>query len=181
MTVPAHEVPAGRALLITGPVGVGKTTIAEAVGDLLRSRQVPHAVIDVDWLRRSWPTPPDDPFNAATTLRNLAAVCGNYLADGAQRLILAGVIETRAERDAYQAAAGVPLLVCRLHADPPTIRERLTARLGAGSPELPWFVERAATLDRVLTAAGVADTVVDAGHPVPEVAADVLATAGLDR
>lgn len=37
-----------KALLITGPVGVGKTTVAEAVGDVLATAGVPHAVIDLD-------------------------------------------------------------------------------------------------------------------------------------
>ena len=35
------------ALLVTGPVGVGKTTVASAVGDLLATAEVPHAVIDL--------------------------------------------------------------------------------------------------------------------------------------
>ncbi|MET8756910.1 hypothetical protein [Lentzea sp. NPDC004782] len=46
-----------RALLITGPVGIGKTTVAEAVGDVLAAASVPHAVIDLDWLRHCTPKP----------------------------------------------------------------------------------------------------------------------------
>ncbi|GAB2821190.1 DUF397 domain-containing protein [Lentzea nigeriaca] len=49
-----------RALLITGPVGVGKTTVAEAVGDVLAAAEVPHAVIDLDWLRCFRPSPADE-------------------------------------------------------------------------------------------------------------------------
>ena len=84
-----------EALLLTGTVGVGKTSVAEAVGDLLREAEVPNAVVDVDWLRAAWPPPPGDPFNQAVALRNLAAVGANYLDAGAARLVLAGVVETR--------------------------------------------------------------------------------------
>ena len=35
-----------RALLLTGTVGVGKTTVAAAVGDLLREREVTNAVVE---------------------------------------------------------------------------------------------------------------------------------------
>lgn len=41
---------------LNGSVGVGKTTTAEAVGDLLAERGIPHAVIDLDVLRRVLPT-----------------------------------------------------------------------------------------------------------------------------
>lgn len=44
-----------RALLINGTVGVGKTSVAEGVGGLLTDAGVPNAVIDLDWLRQSWP------------------------------------------------------------------------------------------------------------------------------
>jgi adenylylsulfate kinase-like enzyme len=40
--------------LINGTVGVGKTTVAEAVGDLLAGSGVSHAVLDLDWLRQPW-------------------------------------------------------------------------------------------------------------------------------
>ncbi len=33
-----------RALLLTDPLGVGKTTVAAAIGDLLRERQAANAV-----------------------------------------------------------------------------------------------------------------------------------------
>jgi len=51
------------ALLINGTVGAGMTSVAERVGDLLTEAGVPNAVIDLDWLRRSWPSPTGDRFN----------------------------------------------------------------------------------------------------------------------
>ena len=63
-----------RALLISGTVGAGKTTVADAVGDLLSARPIPNAVLDLDWLSRSWPCPPGDPFNVSMRLRNVRVV-----------------------------------------------------------------------------------------------------------
>lgn len=62
------------ALLITGTVGVGKTSVAEVVGDLLREARVSNAVIDLDWLSHAWPVPPGDGFNETMALRNLKSV-----------------------------------------------------------------------------------------------------------
>ncbi|WP_430782728.1 hypothetical protein [Actinoplanes sp. G11-F43] len=47
---------------------------------------------------------------------------------GAARLILAGVVQSRAERAGYEAAVGVPLTVCRLVIDPSPVRVRLRRR-----------------------------------------------------
>jgi deoxyadenosine/deoxycytidine kinase len=84
MTVPV--------LIITGPVGVGKTTVALEVNELLRARGVLHAVVDLDSLAWVYPTPPGDPYNNGLAFRNLAAVWANYAAAGAQRLVLARVV-----------------------------------------------------------------------------------------
>ncbi|MEV4351641.1 hypothetical protein AB0J83_44860 [Actinoplanes sp. NPDC049596] len=163
------------ALLITGTVGVGKTATAEAVGELLAEEQVAHAVVDVDWLRRSWPAPPGDRFNGAIAVRNLRSVAANFFAAGAHRLILAGVIESHAERDEYQAAVGVPLTVCRLTLAAGANRERL-ARRHTGDPEpLGWHLARAPELAAVLDRTGVEDFTVDSGQgPVREIARAVL-------
>ncbi|TDD18211.1 hypothetical protein [Nonomuraea diastatica] len=164
-----------EALLITGTVGVGKTSVADAAGDVLIDAGVPHAVIDVDWLRRAWPAPPGDPFNGALTMRNLRPVAANFLAAGAQRLVLAGVIESRAERAGYAEALGVPLTVCRLHAALPEVRKRLSVRHANDPESLDWHLERAGELAPILAAARVEDYAVDAGAGSPaQVAALVV-------
>ena len=76
------------------------------VGDLLTETGVPNAVIDLDWLRRSWPSPTGDRFNVAMALRNLRSVARNYQDAGAVRIVLAGVIETRDGRDRHEDALG---------------------------------------------------------------------------
>jgi len=162
-----------NALLITGPVGVGKTTVAEAVGDLLAAAKVPHAVIDLDCLRHSWPSPADDPFNLALELRNLSAVARNYLDAGAHRLVLAGVLESRADRERYAETVGAKLTVCRLKADLSVIRGRLAAR-HHDDESLRWHVNRAGELEQLYSTTWVEDFVVAADQLVSEVAQDVV-------
>jgi adenylylsulfate kinase len=168
-----------RALLITGTVGVGKTSTAVAAGDLLADARVPNAVLDLDWLRRSWPSPPGDPFNSAMTVRNLRSVARNYLRAGAVRLVLAGVIESVEERRRYREALGVDLTVCRLRLDPSALHTRLTHRHRDDETGLRWHLARSGELDAILDDAGVADVVVDvADDPPALVAAAVLKAAG---
>jgi uncharacterized membrane protein YgcG len=124
-----------RALLITGTVGSGKTATADALGGLLADAGIPNAVVDLDWLRRSWPTPPGDPFNAAMTLRNLRDVARNYLEAGVSRLVLAGVVESRAERRRYEETLAAELTVCRLRVALPAVH-RPAARGRRGRPAL---------------------------------------------
>ncbi|CAN5494716.1 hypothetical protein BH10ACT10_BH10ACT10_16000 [soil metagenome] len=162
-------------MLLTGTVGVGKTTVAEAVGDLLRDAAVPNAVVDVDWLRAAWPAPPDDPFHGALALRNLAAVTANYLDAGVVRLVLAGVLETADDRASYAAVLGMPLVVVRLVADPSVVRDRLLRRHAGDDAARAWHLHRAGELHAIQEAAGVEDFVVDTtSRSVIRVAEDVL-------
>lgn len=173
--------PDARALLINGTVGVGKTTVAEAVGDHLRNAEVAHAVLDLDWLRRAWPAPPGDRFNFGMLLRNVRSVAGNYLDAGAARLVLAGVIEEQDERKQLADAVGIDLTVCRLRADLAVIHQRLADRHDSESePEaLRWHLDRSGELDAVLDRAGVDDFTVDTTtDSVSAVAASVIGAAG---
>ncbi len=168
------------ALLITGTVGSGKTSVAGMIGDLLTAAEVPHAVIDLDWLRRTWPSPPDDRFNLAVTLANVRSVAHNFLDAGAVRLVLAGVVETREERVRYQETLGVPLTVCRLLVDLPTVRARLIGRHDDDAA-LAWHLDRSGELDAILERALVEDFAVDASElSVADVAAAVVRAAGWD-
>ena len=40
-----------RVIFLNGPVGVGKSTVANAISELLEARGVHHAVVDMDYLR----------------------------------------------------------------------------------------------------------------------------------
>ena len=162
-------------LLITGPVGVGKTTVALEVSTLLERAAVRHACVDMDSLRWCYPSPLHDPFRVTLGLQNLAAVWANCQAAGAERLVLASVIESRDELAGYQAAVpGAAILVVRLRASVATLTDRVARReVGAGHE---WHLRRAAELAAQMDRDRVEDIVVETeGRSVPTVAREVLA------
>lgn len=133
-------------LLLNGACGVGKTTLAEALSDLLNLRNIAHAVIDLDALSKVFPRPDDDPFGSAIALGNLQSLLPNL---GTRPLILPRVIETDADLHALRSA----LAPCRithvlLRADLATLYHRLHRREAGAS--LEWHRTRAAVLDASL-------------------------------
>jgi adenylylsulfate kinase len=164
--------------MLTGPVGVGKTTIGTMISEQLEEAGVAHALVDIDWLSWCRPAPPHDPFQHALCLRNLAAVCANYQVAGAERMVLVGVVETRAERAAFQATIpGAQLVLVRLQASLPTILGRLAGRESEAS--LAWYQHRAAELLALMERNRVEDLLVDTeGKTSAEIASEVLAHAG---
>ncbi|MFB8086141.1 adenylyl-sulfate kinase [Streptomyces sp. NPDC055992] len=167
-----------QALLINGTVGVGKTTVAEAVGDVLAEAGMPHAVLDLDWLRKSWPAPPGDRFNFHMMLRNLRSIASNYLDAGVTRLVLAGVIEQRDERKQLADAVGVDLTVCSLRAELPVIHQRLAQRHDGEPKALQWRLDRSAELAEILSRVAVEDFTIDTTTgSVLDVAASVIRAA----
>ncbi len=168
-----------EALLITGTVGAGKTSVAEAAGELLADAGTAHAVIDLDRLSEAWPAPADDPFNQRLELQNLTAVAGNYAEAGARRLVLAGVVASIADRSRYEEAVGMPLHICRLDVDLAIVRQRLAQRHAGQEPVLRWHLDRSAELDALLRAAAVEDFVLDVGRcSVLDVARQALSAVG---
>lgn len=165
-------------LILTGPVGVGKTTVAGEISNLLDDLEISHAVIDMDWLRWCYPSPERDPFHTALGLQNLAAVWANYRAAGAGRLILVDIVEARSEiASYYEAIPGAKILVVRLHALIPTILQRLEGRESGAS--LAWHQRRAVELVEQWEKQPVEDLLVDTDGKTPiEVARDVRAKAG---
>lgn len=166
-------------LLITGTVGAGKTTVADSVADLLVLRSIPHAVVDLDQLRLSWPSPAGDPFNHAMEIRNLTSVTANYRQAGATRLVLAGVIEHRSALVDYEQAVGCRLFVVRLRAHADVLTDRLRERHRRDPEGLVWHLNRAPRLTAILDQACVAHVEVEtSGRHVGDVSAEVLAAAG---
>ena len=147
---------------------------------MLAEQQVPGALIDLDWLRKAWPTAPDDPFHSDLELANLTALSANFLQGGAQVLALAGVIEHEAARDSYARAVGCPLLVIRLRLSRELAHARLIARHAGNGAELEWHLARFDQLTQTLNEAGVDDATVEVGDRNPrEVARRVLEAADL--
>ena len=170
---------ATRVLVVNGTVGAGKTTVAEVVADLLRERGVPYGWVDVDALRRAYPTASDDPFGQAVALDHLHAMAGVFARRGYRHLVLAEVIERVQDRELYERAFdGAELTVVRLTAPEEQRRARIDRR--ERDAWRAWHLDRTVELDRILADAGVDDAVVanDDGRDLRDVAADVLAATG---
>ena len=171
---PSMNVPV---LVLTGAVGVGKTTVATAAGQILRERDVAHAVVDLPSIGNSWPRPDDDPWNEALIRRNLACVWDNFRTAGARRLIVARVLEARSLlRHVETAVAGAEIYVVRLRATLSTVEQRIRRREASGMED--WYLTAARELVPQLEGAQVEDAVVDVDYiSAVDAASAVLAAA----
>jgi len=170
--------PPQRAVLLNGSVGSGKTSTASALGAALEVAGVPGAVIDLDHLASGWPAPPGDPFRLAVMWENLAAVAAGYARHGMTSLVLAGVVETDAQRERLSEALGLRPTLIRLTAPVAVLQERVRAR-SATEKERDWYVARAPELAAILDRAALDDHVVSSdGRPRAAVVEEILALLG---
>jgi adenylylsulfate kinase len=164
-------------LLLTGTVGVGKSTVAAEINDTLGALSIPNAAVDLDALTWQWPA--GSQWNADLMFDNLAALWPNYEARGVTHLVLAYVLTDSARLDDFRAAIpGSDIVVCRLVAPETTRLERLVRRMPPG-PSRDWHLARTAELESNLDRACLEDFVVENGdRPVRRVALEVLLGAG---
>jgi adenylylsulfate kinase len=157
-------------------LGVGKSTVAEEISILLAALKVPNAAVDLDALVCQWPSTSE--WNSDLMFENLASLWPNYLAHGATRLILAGVLEDRAELARYRAAVpGAEITVCRLVAPEAARVERLLRRMPPG-PAREWHLDRTVELESILSRLAFEEFTVENGdRPVRDVALEVLVRA----
>jgi hypothetical protein len=165
-------------LIVSGPVGVGKSSVAHEMFDQLIDRDIAHAVIDLDAFGISWPYGEGDPYNERTALRNLASVWANYAASGVDRAIIARVVEAKADLAAYEEAIpGAEIQVCRLVASVGVLRERVRRREVGSSYEV--LVRRSVELAESLEESGPTDFVVEtSGRELADIATEALVKAG---
>jgi hypothetical protein len=123
-------------LLITGPAGVGKSTLCWEIGRQLAARQIAHAIIESDELDRVFPKPGVvelDRLRPGTTdvsAINLAAIWSTYEALGHRRLIMSGVM-MHLDFDRRWILAAIPaaqITVVRLSASEPALLGRVAQR-----------------------------------------------------
>lgn len=163
-------------LVISGPPGVSKTTVAWQVFSRCAEEDRAPAMADLDLLGAAWPAPAGDPFQSQLKARNLAAVWANFHATGSQRLIVAAVVENTSERDLLRSTIGADLFLCRLTASDSTLAERLHDRGREFGDDLPKLVRRAAELSTQLREHDVSDLVLNTdGRSVEDVAESLLA------
>jgi adenylylsulfate kinase len=163
-------------LLITGPVGVGKTTVADEVSLILEARGKAHSNIDMDTLRQVFPRPPDDPYAERVGLAALAAVWQIHQEAGAEVLVIPTVVESNAVVDKYRAAIpGSVVSVIRLTATGECLRARIEHR----GTDVEWSIGRATDLEKGLESADLQAAVLDTSDLRPsEVAIAVLDAVG---
>jgi N-acetyltransferase len=144
-------------LVIGGRSGVGKSTAAAALHDLLTARDVPHAVVEGDALDLA------HPFPTGASAENLAAVWSRYRARGLRRLVVTNTVSVL-EGDMYATAMGDRPRVTSvlLTADDDTARDRLARR--EHGPSYDAHVARSDAAARRLEA--------DAGPDVHRIATD---------
>lgn len=123
-------------VLITGPAGVGKSTLTWEVGSQLAAAGVPHAIVESDELDRVYPRPDRSdlerlrPGTIDVSTLNLAAIWATYRALGHRRLIMSGVM-LHLRFDLHWILAAIPearITVVRLQASETALAERLAQR-----------------------------------------------------
>jgi adenylylsulfate kinase len=169
-----------RAVLISGTVGVGKTTVGQEIAALLRDADEPNAFVDVDAIADQWPAPDDDPFNLGLAVANLACMIGNLERARVRSLVLAGIAESAHDIDRFRAALGqCPLTLIRLVAPSATVEARLVARHEPWDAEgLRWHRERAPVLAASLDASVLEAFGVNTDGDPRDAAAAVLSRLG---
>ncbi|RZT83339.1 AAA domain-containing protein [Pseudonocardia sediminis] len=120
--------PGGMLVVVTGPPGAGKSTVATTVHDRLGDAGIANALIEVDELERCYPPRDEDDVMA-----DLAAMAGRYRAGGHDLLFVTATVEDDAYAERLVAAAGTAsTVVVRLEADPGTLARRIREREPVG-------------------------------------------------
>jgi hypothetical protein len=94
-------------LLVTGPVGVGKSAVLHEADALLVKAGVRHATVELEEIARFWPRAADNQDSQPLVYRNLASQWSNFAARGAERLLLAGLVEQRS--DLHRISEAIPV------------------------------------------------------------------------
>ena len=165
-------------LLLTGPIGVGKSTVADEVALQLLAAGRAYALIEIDWLSVCNPRPSEDRWNDRLAWKNLGDIWPNYVAAGADRLILPYTVENPSDyAPLAEAVPGAALTVVRLRAKVETLLARVTYR-ELGSLREP-FLERSRWHARIMEERRIGDLVVDTDErEVGDIAAEVLRRVG---
>ena len=164
-------------LIISGFMGTGKTTVLYEVSNLLEEADMAHAAIDLDCLSSMHPA--RGQRTERLMFANLAAVWPVYSAAGAERLVVARVVDDRLDLQNYRdAVPGAEPVVCRLEASIETMHHRIRVR-EPGMMQAQ-IVARSAPLADLLRRTQAEDFTVDneEGRSVTDVAREVLTRAG---
>jgi hypothetical protein len=163
-------------LIITGTMGAGKTSVLGEASDILATRDIVHAAVDLDALGLA--RLPAALANDGVMYRNLESLCKNYESVGVRRLLLARAMEGCDELELCRSiVSAADTVVCRLTAGMEAMEQRVKAReLGLLQRE---YVSRVARLHSILDDARLEDfSVSNENRPLTEVASEMLFKAG---
>lgn len=155
-------------LNIIGPVGIGKSSTADAISEILgHDYALPHAVVDLDYVRHAYPAPREDPFNMELGFKNLAAVWNNYRSIGAKCLIIPSVMESREHLDKLRMSVpGADIFVVRLVASLEVNHARIRGREKTVD-SLNWHLQRSTQLNKELAQKKLEHVIVDTESKLP--------------
>jgi hypothetical protein len=115
-------------LVVTGPIGVGKTAVLHEADSLLVETGSSHATIELEEIARCWTDTIGDSRKAFVS-RNLLALWSNFVAVGASRLLLSALVEEGSDLDLVsEAVPSAVITVVRLHAPLSVLEQRIRMR-----------------------------------------------------
>ncbi|WFR66965.1 ATPase [Curtobacterium flaccumfaciens] len=169
-------VPRSEVLFIGGRSGVGKSTAAEALHDLLVAADVRHAVIEGDLLDLAHPAPHVEHPEAHLAERNLSAMWAAYRELGHHRLIYTNTVSVlEHEHLAAAMGDGPAVTVVLLRAGDDATSSRLARRAGGIVPEAQ-LAHSTRTAGRLDSASGDEVTRIDTDTMAPVEVARRLAS-----
>ncbi len=154
-------------LIITGPPGVGKTSVLTALVDELTDDDVPHAAIELETLAWTHPALSDELW-----LRHIKATCALYEGAGQSLLLVAETLETDDDSNQLLDALGADEhFIVRLEAQPATLVERIVEREPESWSGLGELVEHTQELAVSMSALSRVDLVLTTEDQRPEAVA----------
>jgi len=163
-----------KLLLISGSVGVGKTTIGNELSTLLEADEVRHTYMDLDALAYTFPRSSSDPFGDELAIENLIAVWANCRKRGSENLIIPRVIDSKAYAQKISDAVGIPNpVICRLTASDQTLLQRVRTReIGSN---LSWHENRTIDLSAELDKSAIEDFTIETdARSITDIATDIM-------
>ena len=148
-------------LLITGAVGVGKSSVADVLYDKIsNNKEATIALINFDELTYYSPRPKDDPYGTKMGLKNLEKIWQNYNMAGINNLIIPYVIESQADIDDFTSCivnANVYVVVLRANFE--TLKNRIISR--PLSWDVDWHIKRAKQQIKIYQQSNIGNLYID--------------------